>query len=296
MNLPAMLDMVERVVPPDAKIIVASGGETSLVNALAEAGWSVSHFPADDDGNYVPGPMGDGDVAIQQLEWMRFQGARYLVASEPVLARMRGMRKFKYHLDTFYAWVARPPAGVVYALWKPEYPGMLPARDKLPIPPPYVIYLVGSHYSAERFFTGGMTDAQSIRQVLAPHRPPLESAQAILDFGCGCGRVIRHWAGLTQTRICGTDYNPLLIDWCQKHLRFAEFQVNGFTAPLNWPDDTFDVVYTISIFTHLQAPAQAYWMRELSRVTKPGGHIVVSVHGRPTRRVVSRGAGAIRRR
>ena len=165
-------------------------------------------------------------------------------------------------------------------MWKSGDPGSLPGRDKLPMPPPHIIYLVASHYSPEKFYKGGEADADAIRQLLEPHRGAMESTGALLDFGCGCGRVIRHWAGLTKTRVCGSDYNPLLIDWCHKKLRFAKFQVNGFAAPLDWPDETFDVVYTISIFTHLDAAAQAFWMRELSRVMKRGGHLIVSVHGR----------------
>jgi SAM-dependent methyltransferase len=55
--------------------------------------------------------------------------------------------------------------------------------------------------------------------------------------------------------------------------------VNGVEPPLPYDDDSFDFLYSISIFTHLDEPLQQPWIRELERVVKPGGLIVITVSG-----------------
>src|SRR4029079_13873071 len=42
---------------------------------------------------------------------------------------------------------------------------------------------------------------------------------------------------------------------------------------------SFCVVYAPSVFTHLPDRLQAHWMGEMRRVLKPGGVLVMSLHG-----------------
>jgi ubiquinone/menaquinone biosynthesis C-methylase UbiE len=108
----------------------------------------------------------------------------------------------------------------------------------------------------------------------------LEDFNAILDFGCGCGRVLRHWKSVKGPQFYGTDYNPELIDWCQKKLiGLADFKVNKLTPPLAYPDEKFEFIYAISIFTHLTGDLQSTWMQELFRVLKKGGLLLITLHG-----------------
>jgi len=63
--------------------------------------------------------------------------------------------------------------------------------------------------------------------------------------------------------------------------RFGEptFEVNGIEPPLAFRDDSFDLVYALSVFTHLTADLQLAWRDELRRVLKPGGRLLVTTHG-----------------
>ena len=101
----------------------------------------------------------------------------------------------------------------------------------------------------------------------------------MLDFGCGCGRVMRHWRDLRGPALHGTDYNPYLVEWCRAHLSFASFGVNALEPPLAYRDAEFDLVYAYSVFTHLPAAMQLPWMDELVRVTRVGGHVFLTLHG-----------------
>jgi hypothetical protein len=40
-----------------------------------------------------------------------------------------------------------------------------------------------------------------------------------------------------------------------------------------------DCIYAISVFTHLSAELQDLWMKELRRIVRPGGHLLITTHG-----------------
>lgn len=43
-------------------------------------------------------------------------------------------------------------------------------------------------------------------------------------------------------------------------------------------DGAFDLVYSVSVFTHLDDAAQRSWLAEIRRVLRPGGIFVASTH------------------
>jgi SAM-dependent methyltransferase len=94
------------------------------------------------------------------------------------------------------------------------------APDDLPMPPPKLIYLVTGQFDAEAFYQNGVIGAKCIQGVLNRHGLELSSFDKMLDFGCGCGRVLRHWRTLAGPEVYGIDYNPALIDWCRENLSF----------------------------------------------------------------------------
>jgi 2-polyprenyl-3-methyl-5-hydroxy-6-metoxy-1,4-benzoquinol methylase len=150
--------------------------------------------------------------------------------------------------------------------------------DGLPLPPPKLLFRVTGTTDTTWFLEGGRLSEESIRTALARAGAPLESLEAILDFGCGCGRVLRRWHNL-DARICGTDLSKSAIKWCRAHLPFAEVDVNRLEPPLAYGDASFDLVYTMSVLTHLPIKTQLAWRDELGRVLRPGGHLVLTVHG-----------------
>jgi cyclopropane fatty-acyl-phospholipid synthase-like methyltransferase len=108
---------------------------------------------------------------------------------------------------------------------------------------------------------------------------PLEEIEAVLDFGCGCGRVLRYWQNHDGTA-AGTDRDAGAVEWCRSHLPFARVDRNGLAPPLAYDDDSFDLAYALSVFTHLTEELQAAWRDELRRVLRPGGRLLLTTHGR----------------
>jgi SAM-dependent methyltransferase len=129
------------------------------------------------------------------------------------------------------------------------------------------------------FLEVGKACAGWITTLLKRHDVDMSSMEAILDFGCGCGRVIRHYQALGGPRLYGTDYNPQLVAWCRRNLPFAEFGVNGLHPPLTYANDTFDVACAFSVFTHLSESLQRSWLAELRRVIKRHGYLVLTTQG-----------------
>jgi SAM-dependent methyltransferase len=152
--------------------------------------------------------------------------------------------------------------------------------DGLPLPPARLRLLVdGRSGDAGRFLALGRPMFESIRDaVVAAGRRPSELG-AVLDFGCGCGRVLRHWHGVEGPEIHGSDYNPDLIDWVREGLPFVHPNVNGLAPPTAYEDDKFDLIYALSVFTHLDRELQDAWIAEFRRILRPGGLLIVSVLG-----------------
>ena len=153
------------------------------------------------------------------------------------------------------------------------------ADDGLPVPPPSLIVRVAGTPDVDWFLRGGRLAAGSIRAALWRQGRRIEELEAVLDFGCGCGRVTRNWLALHETDVFGSDMNEEAIEWCRRNLPFAAFESNGLAPPLAFETERFDLVYALSVFTHLPEEIQLLWMRELERVLRPGALLVLSTHG-----------------
>ena len=104
---------------------------------------------------------------------------------------------------------------------------------------------------------------------------------AILDFACGPGRVAVELKKLIPAcRLYGSDLDNEAIAWAQSHLAdVGEFATNEVIPPTRYASNAFDVIYSISLFTHLDEPTQNLWLAELARMLKPGGTLLTTIHG-----------------
>jgi SAM-dependent methyltransferase len=149
------------------------------------------------------------------------------------------------------------------------------------VPPSWLRFRVGGSAELAHFLAVGERTARDIRAALEQAGVEAAGFADVLDFGCGCGRTLLWMARDADPgrRWHGTDIDAEAIDWCRAHLDFARFAVNPALPPLDAPERAYDFIYAISVFTHLDAGRQDAWLAELRRVTRPGGVVLLTVHG-----------------
>jgi ubiquinone/menaquinone biosynthesis C-methylase UbiE len=164
--------------------------------------------------------------------------------------------------------------------WEQMYPAQIGMLDA-PMPPAHLRARIGSSTSIGSFLSIGKNAYQTIEHTLQQHNKPLDNCRTILDFGCGCGRTLlwfaQHPAALS---LYGTDIDAGAIEWCRQHFDFAEFGTNRALPPSRYAAEQFDLIYTISVFTHLNEQQQFAWLQEFQRILQPGGIALITVLGR----------------
>ncbi len=144
-------------------------------------------------------------------------------------------------------------------------------------------FRVGESLDAEEFLYVGRETARLLGETWAELGvelgPDLDKELDVLDFGCGCARTLR-WLVREHPKVrwAGCDVDAEAIAWCREHLPGYRFEVNPPLPPAPFPDAAFDVLYGISVFTHLDEAAQRAWVPEFHRLLKPGGVLLLSLH------------------
>lgn len=100
-----------------------------------------------------------------------------------------------------------------------------------------------------------------------PHGPEVR----VLDAGCGSGRLLDELRDYGH--VTGLDLNPDSVEIARS--RGHEDVVQGPVEELPWPDETFDLVISLDMVEH--TADDRVTLRELRRVTKRGGHFLMTV-------------------
>jgi 2-polyprenyl-3-methyl-5-hydroxy-6-metoxy-1,4-benzoquinol methylase len=145
-----------------------------------------------------------------------------------------------------------------------------------PQPPLHLQERVGGSVD---FIHVAVQTATLVMTCVGKYKPIFESGN-ILDWGCGCGRVITQLMKFVSLeRLYGCDIDSAAIAWDKENLKGPSFTPINPYPPTNYPDRTFDVIYGISVITHLDEDSQMLWLRELERIARPGAIVALSVMG-----------------
>ncbi len=146
------------------------------------------------------------------------------------------------------------------------------------LPPDYLIY-ESFQMNYQEYYTESKKTAKWLKNHFEKYINL--SNKRILDWGCGPGRIIRHLPDVIgkECEYLGTDYNEKSIDWCSKNLVNIQFNKNSLNAQLPYVDNYIDVIYGLSIFTHLSEQLHYDWYNELYRILKPKGIMFLTTQG-----------------
>jgi SAM-dependent methyltransferase len=153
------------------------------------------------------------------------------------------------------------------------------APDGMPVPPARLRVAVSGIADPHDHLDAGRRSAEALAVLLERNQLEIGSFNSLLDFGCGSGRVARQWAGLRKTEVHGCDYNAAAIAWCQANLPFASWAANQLAPPLPYQEQSFQLIYALSVFTHFAPDLQDLWMAEMRRVLAPGGFLIFTTMG-----------------
>jgi len=159
-------------------------------------------------------------------------------------------------------------------------------KQKFPnvkLPDDYTIY-ESFQLNYEKYYLEGKDTAQKYLDIFEKHIDL--NNKDVLEWGCGPARILRHFPSLMSKyniSFTGTDYNQNTIKWCQNNIPNIKFIKNELAPPLNFSDNSFDIILSNSVFTHLSETQHQKWIKELYRILKKNGILVFTTHGEITK-------------
>lgn len=152
------------------------------------------------------------------------------------------------------------------------------SANSIPIPPLTLRAWVGPTDAAD-------FDNPSGTPIYAQFAFPLETYDAVFDFGCGCGRLARPLLQQIPRprRYVGIDVHRAPIEWCRANLSAIDpnfqFLHHDVFSPSSGPDNTlrlalpfpasdatFSLVIAHSVFTHLTKSQAEFYLSETARI------------------------------
>jgi len=115
---------------------------------------------------------------------------------------------------------------------------------------------------------------------------PIKKGQKVLDIGCGTGNLTLR-AAAKGAAVKGIDVNPKMLAVARRRAEAARlspkiaFVEMGVAELGSEPPESYDVVMSGLCFSELTTDELAYTLKEINRILKPGGLLLVADEVRP---------------
>jgi len=119
----------------------------------------------------------------------------------------------------------------------------------------------------------GYRGATYAAALIGRHLP--KGAEPILDAGCGTGLIGETLAVAGFAEVQGLDLSPGMLEVARKKGCYRELHEAALGDRLDFTNDHFAAVTALGVFTKGHVGPEAFG--ELLRITRPGGHMVISV-------------------
>lgn len=132
----------------------------------------------------------------------------------------------------------------------------------------------------KRYIYSSLTTGLPMSVAAQMHGVNFEKNCNVLDFGCGCASQLKYFTeNHPNAKYFGTDIDPSSIEWVANNYPNVSAFVNKPDSKLDFSDNTFDLIYTVSTFSHFSKADVDFWLSELSRVLKVGGIFIPTIEG-----------------
>jgi ubiquinone/menaquinone biosynthesis C-methylase UbiE len=127
-------------------------------------------------------------------------------------------------------------------------------------------------------------DAAMKANVIELAHPQLGKGKRVLDVGCGTGTLVLALArSAPGVDVVGVDADPAILEMARAKAGSAGVQVEfivGQVNALRFPDASFDLVISTLVFHHLLPEMKRQALREIQRMLRPGGRLLIADFGR----------------
>ena len=125
---------------------------------------------------------------------------------------------------------------------------------------------------------GWRTLAELMLLLEAVNRPLLGTGR-FLEFASGHGRFTRHLVkALGPERVTVSELVPDAVDFARYSFGVEGFLSSVTPEALDW-GQRYDVVFVLSLFSHLPERTWTRWLASLYQAVQPGGLLVFTTHG-----------------
>ncbi len=107
---------------------------------------------------------------------------------------------------------------------------------------------------------------------------PLSDFHDVLDFGVGVGRLARMFKGF-RGRYTGVDVDARNVAWVDRALSHVKAVLTKPRKTLPLTSQQFDLIISVSVFSHMSERDQLFYLAELARLATPGAIVLLTVHG-----------------
>lgn len=147
-----------------------------------------------------------------------------------------------------------------------------------PVPPIGAMRKTSSK-TISHYYISGIRCYLPIATMALHYGVKLDGEICILDFGCGVARELLHFLRFyPHPRYFACDVNSANLNFVRRHFRVACYK-NEFKPPLCYETSSMDMIYSVSIFSHLHPSDHLPWLTELCRVTKMGQFCFTTTEG-----------------
>jgi SAM-dependent methyltransferase len=148
------------------------------------------------------------------------------------------------------------------------------------VPPPSFQENFTGH-SGDSTLREGFNAYRIIKSSYERYIGPIGSCTAIMDFGCGWGRIIRFFLkDVDPEKLLGVDHFDGAVQVCRETNKWSRFSMIEPLPPTKFPEKSFDLIYLYSVFSHLPEEMHLLWLREFRRLLRPGGILIATTRRR----------------
>lgn len=129
------------------------------------------------------------------------------------------------------------------------------------------------------YLSDGWRTSYELMIILEEVGRSLVRCTSFLEFASGYGRLTRHLAKFPGAgKVSVSDVMPGAIEFCQQRFGVSGFPSSPEPEKVAFPQQ-YEVVFVLSLFSHLPKSTWSQWLLALYGAVAPGGCLIFTTHG-----------------